>query len=251
MKNGWPKLWEWEEDFLFILWGIRSISTWWRMEHSYGNLAYFKVGRPSSFSSVYISPVQIGQSINYAGDKLRKGGFFRRILCCERKNGCSLLVELLNSFSFLNWNIFDLQCCVNPRYNKVIQLYTYIHSFFSSFPSWFITGGWIEFLVLYSRTLLFTHSKCDSSHLLTSDSQSIPPLLATISLELLNSWLSLGRRCYDFLRRVSLIAQPAAQRPVTPDWTQYFLFRLRTLPTPVKLALVYIRVHVTLNYIPM
>ena len=50
----------------------------------------------------FISPIQIGQSINYAGDKLSKGDFFRRILCCERKNGCSLLVELLNSFSFLN-----------------------------------------------------------------------------------------------------------------------------------------------------
>ena len=41
-------------------------------------------------------------------------------------------------------------------------------------PSWFIQGDRIQSLVLYSRTLLFIHSKCNSLHLLTPNSQSVP-----------------------------------------------------------------------------
>ena len=48
----------------------------------------------------------------------------------------------------------------------MIQLYIYIHSSSYSFPLWFITGYWIQFPVLYSRTLLFIHSLYTSLHLL-------------------------------------------------------------------------------------
>ena len=62
----------------------------------------------------------------------------------------------------------------------------YIHSskFFSLL---FIIGYWVEFLVLYSRTLLFIHSIYSSLCLLTPNFQSIPPPphspLATTSLQ--------------------------------------------------------------------
>ena len=52
-----------------------------------------------------------------------------------------------------------------------------LHSFLHFFPLWFILGGWIQFPVLSSRTLLFIHSKCDSFHLPALHPQSIPHLL--------------------------------------------------------------------------
>ena len=42
-----------------------------------------------------------------------------------------------------------------------VLIYIYIHSFSYSFPLWFITGYWLQFPVLYSRTLLFTHPICN------------------------------------------------------------------------------------------
>ena len=53
--------------------------------------------------------------------------------------------------------------------------HTYIYSFLNLFPLWFITGCWIQFPVLYRRTLLVTHPVCNSLHLLTPNSHSIPP----------------------------------------------------------------------------
>ena len=55
--------------------------------------------------------------------------------------------------------------------------YTHILHFKNSFPLWFIPGDWIEFPVLYSRTLLFIHPRYNSLHLLIPNSQSILPLL--------------------------------------------------------------------------
>ena len=69
---------------------------------------------------------------------------------------------------FLNWSILDLQCCVNSgkqQSNSVIY----------SSMLWFITGYWLYFPVLYSRTLLFIHSMYNSLCLLTPNSHSIPP----------------------------------------------------------------------------
>ena len=63
---------------------------------------------------------------------------------------------------------------------KVIQLYT----FFPYYFPWSIPGDWILFPVLYNRTLLLIHSKCNSLHLLTPNSQSIPlpPRLSLMSI---------------------------------------------------------------------
>jgi len=44
-----------------------------------------------------------------------------------------------------------------------------------SYPLWFITGYWIYFPVLYSRTLLFIHSIYNSLYLLTPKSHSFHP----------------------------------------------------------------------------
>ena len=64
--------------------------------------------------------------------------------------------------------------CQFLLYSKVTQ--SYIYTFFKCFfPSWSMPGDWIQFTELYSRTLLFIHSKCNSLHLLTLNSQSIPP----------------------------------------------------------------------------
>ena len=63
-------------------------------------------------------------------------------------------------------------------YSKVTQFYTHIHSFLKySFPLWFIPGYWMWFPALYSRTLLFIHSKCYTFYPPSSNSQFIPLLL--------------------------------------------------------------------------
>ena len=66
-------------------------------------------------------------------------------------------------------------------------IHVYIHFLKKySFPLWFIIGYWTQFLVLYSRTLLFLHCIYNRLHLLIPTSHSIPPpnpsLLATTSL---------------------------------------------------------------------
>ena len=54
-------------------------------------------------------------------------------------------------------------------------IYICIHCFSYYFPLWFITGYWIWFPVLHSRTLLFIRPMYNSSHLLILNSQSIAP----------------------------------------------------------------------------
>ena len=84
----------------------------------------------------------------------------------------------IHSILFLfYWSTVDLQCCVNfcctAKWFSYIHIY--IYSFSYSFPLWFITGYWIWFPVLYSRTLSLSHPLCNSLHLLIPNSQSIPP----------------------------------------------------------------------------
>ena len=61
-------------------------------------------------------------------------------------------------FKKFYWRIVDLQCCVSFRctakWFSYTYINTYIHSFSDSFPIWFITECWVEFPVLYSRSLL-------------------------------------------------------------------------------------------------
>ena len=86
--------------------------------------------------------------------------------------------------------------------------YTCIYSFSYSFPSWFITGYWIYFPVLYSRTLSI-HSICNLLHLLTQNSQSSPSshpfLLAATNLfsrpESINTFKIGNRMTWKYRRR--------------------------------------------------
>ena len=61
----------------------------------------------------------------------------------------------------------------------MIQFYTYslyVYTYFLySFPSWFMPGYEIYPPVLYSSTMLLIHPVCTGLHLLTLNSQSIPP----------------------------------------------------------------------------
>ena len=72
------------------------------------------------------------------------------------------------------------------------------YTFLYSFPLLFITGYWIEFPVLYSRTLLLIHSIYNSLHLLIPKSQYSPLQpsfpLSTTSLFVLCLWV-----CFCFI----------------------------------------------------
>ena len=78
----------------------------------------------------------------------------------------------LNDLFFFNWSTVDLQCCANLCCTAKWLSYTHLHILF---PLWFTLGGWRQFPVLYSRTLLFTHSKRDGLHLPSPNSQCSPP----------------------------------------------------------------------------
>ena len=60
-------------------------------------------------------------------------------------------------------------------------MYVYIYIFKYYFPSWPIPGDLIQFPVLYSRTLLSIHSRCNSLYLLTPNSQSTPLLPSSLA----------------------------------------------------------------------
>ena len=63
------------------------------------------------------------------------------------------------SFQFqFFWNRVDLQCCVIFCCTAQWSSYTYIQSFLDSFPIQVITEYWVEFSVLYSRSLLDIYS---------------------------------------------------------------------------------------------
>ena len=57
-----------------------------------------------------------------------------------------------------------------------ICVYIYIFLLLYYLPPWSISRDWIQFPMLYSRTSLLNHSKCNSLHLLTPNSPPIPPL---------------------------------------------------------------------------
>ena len=103
---------------------------------------------------------------------------------------CIFFSLILNFKLIFKKFIVDLQCVpifAVQQSGSVIRIYTYIYIyFFKYFPSGTIPGDWIQFPVLWIRTLLFIHSKHKSLHLLNPSSQSflLPPFssLATISL---------------------------------------------------------------------
>ena len=86
------------------------------------------------------------------------------------------------------WDIVDLQCCVSFRCTAkwISYTYTYIHSFLDSFPIEAITEYWVEFPVLYSRSILVICFIYSSVYMSVLVFQFIPPPLTppavTISL---------------------------------------------------------------------
>ena len=69
-----------------------------------------------------------------------------------------------------------------------------------SFLLWFITGYWIQFPVLHSKTLLFISPKCTSFHLLIpSSNPSFPHLISPLATR---SLLSMSLRL--FLQHIPL-----------------------------------------------
>ena len=91
------------------------------------------------------------------------------------------IAGIYNEFFFLfcaiflkfYWSIIDLQCCVSG----VQQSDSVIHIFilFQSFLLQVITEYWVEFPVLYSRSLLVTYLIYSSVCMLIPNSWFIPP----------------------------------------------------------------------------
>ena len=81
--------------------------------------------------------------------------------------------------------------CQFLTYSKMTPSYKYTHFFLYYFPLWSIRGDWIEFPVLYSRTLLFISSKCNGLHLLIPNSTC--PILVILSKRQTLSWENLNK----------------------------------------------------------
>ena len=74
---------------------------------------------------------------------------------------------------FFNWSILDWQCCASLCHCKVTLLSTHVHSFSYTLSHYGLSQLLNVVSVLYIRTLLSTHPKCNSFHLLNPNSQSI------------------------------------------------------------------------------
>ena len=80
---------------------------------------------------------------------------------------------------FIEVQLIHSTVCISAVQQSDSVIHTHMYSFSYSFPLWFITGYWIPFPVLYSRTLLFIQPVYKSLPLLTPNSQCIPALLSS------------------------------------------------------------------------
>ena len=84
-------------------------------------------------------------------------------------------VKVFNILNFLLEYSWFTMLCYFQVYNKVNQLYIYIYPLFlDSFPIQFITEYWVEFPVLYSRSLLVIYVIYSSKYMSIPISQFIP-----------------------------------------------------------------------------
>ena len=90
-------------------------------------------------------------------------------LCHKAISLLSLLLLLLLKYSWFT------KCVTFFCTAEMIQLYIYMYSF----PLWLITGYWIQFPGLYSRTLLFIYFIYSSLYLLTQTPNSTHPPTTT------------------------------------------------------------------------
>ena len=102
---------------------------------------------------------------------------------------------------FFNYSLFTvLPISAVQHSDTVIHIYAFFFSYY--LPLYYILRDWIQFPVLYSRTSLFIHSKCNSSHLSISNFLSIPfPALSPL---ITTSLFSLSVNMFLFCRYVHL-----------------------------------------------
>ena len=102
---------------------------------------------------------------------------------------CQYILISIFSFFFFFWSTIDLQCCVSFRCAAkwIYCTYTYIHSFLDSFHMLAITQYWVEFPVLYSRSLLVIYFIYSSVYMSVPVSQFIPPLFFCVVSPALSS----------------------------------------------------------------
>ena len=86
------------------------------------------------------------------------------------KQHLSLEKEMATHSSILAW-----RATVHRVSKSQTRLIDFTFTFSYSFALWFITGYWIQFPVLHSRTLLFILLICNSLPPLIPNSQFIPP----------------------------------------------------------------------------
>lgn len=116
-----------------------------------------------------------------------------------------IIFLIILKYSWFTVLIFSVQWY--SQVTQFIYIYTHIHthiymyiSFSCSFPLWFITGYWIQFPVLRSKTLLFISPKFTSFHLLIpSSNPSFPHLTSPLATR---SLLSMSLRL--FLQHIPL-----------------------------------------------
>ena len=75
-------------------------------------------------------------------------------------------------YLYMNTCIYSYACI-----HICVYVCMHIHVLFSFLFQYGLSQYWMSLPLLYSRTLLFIHSLCNSWHLLTPSSQSIPPPL--------------------------------------------------------------------------
>ena len=103
-------------------------------------------------------------------------------------------------------SVFYIYICVYVCVYIYIYIYicihththTHIHSFSDSFPIQVITEYWVEFPVLYSRSLLIIYFIYNSVYLLIPNSQFIPPSYVSplVSINLFSMSVSLFLFCF-------------------------------------------------------
>ena len=88
------------------------------------------------------------------------------------------IFPILLIFFFWKKNLIEIQLIYNVVLISAVQQsdsVIHIYLFLCSFPLWFIVGYLMQFSILYSRALLFSHSIDNSLHLLIPNIHSIPP----------------------------------------------------------------------------